>query len=218
MIPFLAEGRLRDCLLTVYGDDAKVLGEGRVVIPPLPEKSLLERLYREHMDGRPVRYAVAREDRVVRAMYLAEDLVPKAAHRFGPRKGRVGRWATSSVMLGAGITGRVLIGPELFFRQIDLGPEESWLAPILMGFGADVETRSFPFNEGTLWEWEVRGDRYYYLNRGARWLLYGAGNTPTDRVDRAIDEEKPASASDLLWTVGAVPIARQRSKLSLQGV
>jgi hypothetical protein len=209
---------VRDCLLTVYGEDANVLVESRVVIPPLPEKGLLERLYREYMDGRPLRYAVAREERVVRALYLAEDLVPKLATRFGPRKGRVGRWATSSVMLGQGVTGRVLLGPELFFRQIDLGPEESWLAPILMGFGVDVETRAFPFGDTTLWEWELRGDRYYYMHKGARWSLYGAGNTPGDRIDRAIAEANPATPADLLWTIGGVPIARQRARTSLQGL
>ncbi len=210
--------RLRDCQLTVYGEEARVLVERRVVIPALPEKSLLERIYRESLDGKPVRYAVAREERAVRALYLAEDLVPRGGHRFGGRKGRLGRWTTSAVQVGGGIAGRLFVGPELFFRQIDLLPDESWLAPLLMGFAADVEVQHRDLADGGAWEWEIRDERFFFVNRGARWSLYGAGNTPTDRFERAIADAKPTTTSDLLWAVGSVSIARQRSRPSLQGL
>lgn len=210
---------VRDCVLTVYGDDAKILAEGRVVIPPLPEKSVLERLYREHLDGKPLRYAVAREGRVVHALYLAEDLIPKAAHRFSGRKGRVGRWATTSMILGQALIGRAFAGPELFFRQIDLGPDESWLAPILMGFAQDAEIETFPFPSGErVYHWELRGEHFYYISRGARWTLYGAGNTPADRLEALAKKIDAQSASDLLWEVGGIPIAKPKSKASLQGL
>lgn len=209
---------MRDCHLTVYGEGAKVLVERRVVVPPLPERSLLERLYREHIEGVPVRYAVAREDRVVRALYLAEDLVPRTAFRFGGRKGRVGRWSTTAVQVGQGVAGRMFFGPELFFRQIDLGADESWLAPVLMAFGHDVEVAEHRFPDGSAWAWDFRDEHFLFVQRATRWILCGAGNTPSDRVERVLEAEKPQSTVDLLWSLGCVPIARSKSKLSLQGV
>jgi hypothetical protein len=197
---------VRDCLLTVYGDRSSTLAERRVVIPPLPERALLERLWREHIEGSACRYAVAREDRTIRAFYLAEDLLPEAAVRLTGKKGRLGRWATSAVHLGEGYATRAFVGPDLFFRQLDLGPPESWLAASLLGFGQDVEVRAHAFGGEAVYEWEIRSDLYYYRGRAGRWTLYGAGNTPIDRIDAMIAHHPPDSVDDFLWMIGAIKL------------
>lgn len=195
---------MRDCMLTIYGDRGSTLGEHRVVIPPLPERSVLERLFREHIDGSRARYAVAREDRRVRALYLAEDLVPESAIRFSVKRRMPGRWATTAIPLGANGIGRAFCGPDLFFRQVDLGFTEAWLATVLMGFGSDVDVREITLRGEKAYEWELRGDRYFYRAKGGRWTLYGAGNTPAEVIERVVDRDKPASLDDYLWSVGAI--------------
>jgi hypothetical protein len=195
---------LRDCLLTVHGEHDALLGEKRVVIPPLPERSLLDRLYREHLRGTHARYAVAREGRTVRAVWLSEELVPETAVRTPEFKPRRGSWVTTVVPLGG--LGRGFAGPDIFFRQVDLGYAEAWMAAVLMGFGQDVDVRELVLGNDRVLEWEMRGERFYYRARGGRWAVYGAGNTPQERIDDVLASRKPADAETFLWEIGAIKL------------
>lgn len=195
---------MRDCLLTVHGEHDALLGEKRVVIPPLPERSLLDRLYREHLRGAHARYAVAREGRTVRSVWLSEELVPETAVRtpeFNPRRGS---WVTTVVPLGG--LGRGFAGPDIFFRQVDLGYAEAWMAAVLMGFGQDVDVRELLFGNDRVLEWEMRGERFYYRARSGRWGVYGAGNTPQERIDEVVASRRPADAGSFLWEIGAIKL------------
>ena len=194
---------MRDCVLTMYGEQGFVLGERRVVVPPLPERPVLDRMYREHIDPGRCRYAVAREERKVRALYLADDLLPDGSVKLPGRRRQLGRWATTSMELAPGH--KVFAGPDVFFRQMDLPPASAWLATVLVGFGCDVEVRELVFGaaKDTIYEWEVRDERFYYRVRRSRWALFGAGNTPPQLVERLI-ESRPASSDDFLWTAGAI--------------
>lgn len=208
MVPSpIHEEPVRDCLLTVTGDNHVTLSEQRAVVPPNPERSVLERLYREHIDGHACRYAIAQEGRTIRALYLAEDLIPEEGVRLAGRKARVSRWVTTAIPLGASHAGRIFLGPELFFRQIDITGAESWLAPILMRFGQDAEVREQAFGADRLYDWEVRGERYYYWARGGRWALFGAGNTSPERIDRLFAGGLPDRPWGYLWSIGAIPLA-----------
>ncbi len=199
---------MRDCLLTVHGEHGALMGEKRVVIAPLPERSLLDRLYREHLRGTSARYAIAREGRVVRAVYLSEEMVPETAVRVPVWRPRPGSWVTTVVPLGG--LGRGFAGPDLFFRQVDLGFVDAWMAAVLMGFGQDVDSRELHFGGGGaggsehLLEWDMRGERFYYRARGGRWAVYGAGNTSTERIDEVIATTRPLDAETFLWAVGAI--------------
>lgn len=194
---------MRDCVLTMYGEQGIVLGERRVVVPPLPERPVLDRMYREHIDPGRCRYAVAREDRKVRALYLADGLLPEGTVRLPGRRRQLGRWATTAMDLAPGH--RAFAGPDVFYRQMDIQPNLAWLATVLIGFGSDVEVRKLAFGgeRDTVYEWEVRDERFYYRVRGGRWSLFGAGNTPSQLIEQLI-EAGPASSGDFLWSVGAV--------------
>lgn len=192
---------MRDCVLTIYGEQGIVLGERRVVVPPLPERPVLDRMYREHIDPGRCRFAVAREERKVRALYLADDLLPEGTVRLPGRRRQLGRWATTSLELAPGH--KAFAGPDVFFRQMDIAPTWAWLATVMVGFGCDVDIRKRDFGpRDALWEWDVRDERFYYRPRGGRWALFGGGNTPDHVVERVAQE---SSASDeFLWAVGAI--------------
>lgn len=187
----------------MYGEQGIVLGERRVVVPPLPERPVLDRMYREHIDPGRCRYAVAREDRKVRALYLADDLLPDGTVRLPGRRRQLGRWATTSMELAPGH--KAFAGPDVFFRQMDILPASAWIATVLVGFGSDVEVRNLGFANprDTVYEWEVRDERFYYRVRAGRWALFGAGNTPPQLVERLL-EARPETSDDFLWNIGAI--------------
>ena len=194
---------MRDCVLTMYGSPGHVLGEAKVVLPPLAERTVLDRLHREHIEPRKAQFAVAREGRKVRALFLTEAKVPMASVRLPTaRKKPFGRWVTSAVPLGD--IGRAFAGPDVFFRQIDLDAGEAWLATVLVGFGVDVDVSTRAFGDDALFDWDLRGEHFYYRGKGRRWQLHGGGNTSQDRLDEAVAVAAPTSAADVFWAVGAV--------------
>jgi hypothetical protein len=140
-------------------------------------------------------------------LYLADDLVPVAAVRFCGRRKTLGRWVTSAVRLATPAFGRAFTGPDVFFRQMDLGAREAWLAPLLMSFAVDVEMRDVVVGGVRLHEWELRGDRYYYEDRArGRWALHGGGNTSAERLEQVLRREAPSSVGEFLWAVGAIKL------------
>jgi len=175
-------------------------------VPVEPDRTTLTKLYSEGILGNECRYAVVRQGREVRALFLADDLVPHSAVRFSTSTRIRGKWATSALQMGDWGGGRVFIGPSVFFRQVDLKPREAWLAPVLMGFPCTQEVRQIAFGPDTVYELNLNGSRYYYLMKGGAWKLYGAGNTPQAVIDRIIHKRKPPTAIAFLWVVGAVEL------------
>lgn len=196
--------------LTVFGTQGQRMAQLPAEVPENPEPSLLARLYKKAIKGKDCRYAVVRSKGRVRALYLAEDLVPEKAIRMGANTRHEGNWATTALRLGEWGGGRAFMGPHLFFRQVDITPREAWLAPVLVGFGRpDPSGRALVEGPESrqLLEFQHRGSRFFYAYTGSRWTLYGAGNTPEDRIEAV----RAASGDDIdafLWGVGAIPLRR----------
>jgi hypothetical protein len=196
------EERLSDCVLIAYGDAGMPILERRVEFPHLPDRPTLERIRRDAIDGARCRYAVVKADRRVRGLYLAEDLLPQAMVRVGSKRGKLLRWLTSAVPLDSGLRG--FCGPEMFLRQVDLGGVDAWLAPLLVGFVQDVPVRRHQLGWESIYEWDYLGDRYLYRAQRQRWILYGAGNSPVERVQPVL--KQAANVDDFLWEIGALKV------------
>ena len=197
---------LRSCTLTLYSAPNKVLHTVDVEISEHPTAVNLSALYRDHLAGTHCRYAVAREETAAHALFLPKVAVPDSAVRFAGQRRSPGRWITSILRLGTWGGGRAFLGPEIFFRQVDLEINEAWLAPALVGFAADVQVREISAGDGSLYLWTMASNHFAYDQSGAQWRLYSAGNTPWERVEQVMAEEKPDTVSDLLWSIGAVRI------------
>jgi hypothetical protein len=197
---------LSECVFVAYGDDGIPILERRMAFPRLPERAELERLRRALVDPQRCRYAVVRAGRAVHALYLADDLVPQSVIRVGPRRGKQLRWLTSALPLDGGLRG--FCGPEMFVRQADLGGVDAWLAPLLVGFVQDVPVRRHQIGWEGLYEWEYRGERYFYRSRRQQWSLYGAGNSPADNVARAL--RGVSAVEEFLWEIGALRLRVHR--------
>jgi hypothetical protein len=197
--------------LTLFGAGGEPIASVALDIPERLPASLLVRWWREHIQGRTCRYAIARVNRQTRALFLAEDLIPKRAVRVpvAPGLRLRGGWLTRSLRLGEWGGGRAFVGPNLFIRQVDVLPAEAWLAPIFLGFGSGEEPRRVPVEDpggSTLFEIPGEEGRLFCAVRGGAARLYGAGNTPADRLAAAL-AEAPASVDDFFWAVGAIPVA-----------
>ena len=193
-----------DCILSVYCSSGEVSELG-VQLPSRPAVSRLDELYEVHLAGRDCRWARVRCGVETVAVFLAESEVPRHAIRFaGTMIG--GRWATSRLDLGDGLEGRGVLGPDMFFRQMELAADEAWLVPALLGLPTCMETQDIVINGQCIHSWTLRDLRYYYApdGRGA-WRLLGGGSTPWDRIE-AIVIRRPASVGDFLRIVGALHV------------
>jgi hypothetical protein len=193
---------LSDCVLIAYGDAGMPILERRIDFPHLPDRPALERIRRENIDAARCRYALVRDGRRVRGLYLAEDLLPQNVVRIGPRRGKLLRWFTSAVPLDGGLRG--FCGPELFVRQVDLGGADAWLAPLLVGFVNDVPVRKHQLGWESVFEWDYRNDRYLYRSQRHKWVMYGAGNTPSEHIAGVL--KTVGNVDDFLWEIGALRV------------
>lgn len=195
--------------LTVFGTQGHRTAHLPAEVPENPDPALLGRLYQKAIKGKDCRYAVVRTERRVRALYLAEDLVPEKAVRLGTDARKSGSWATTSLKLGDWGGGRVFLGPQLFFRQVDILPREAWLSAVLLGFGpakSDAITAlSAEGSKRELLSFEFGGSRFYYDRSSSRWKLFGAGNTPAERIE-AVRAEAGDDVDAFLWGIGAMPL------------
>jgi len=205
-----------DCGLYIHDSEGQVIREVRVQVPERLDQPTLELLHRQCVAGTPALYARLQHKGRTRALFLHAQAVPTQAVITAARRRSPGRWLTGVVALGGAAGGRGVIGPEVFFRQVDIDPQRAWLTPLLLGMENRPATRQVRIaapdqgaDSGTgdsLWTWEVRGERFYYRQRGSRWWLYGAGNTPLLRLEQAVHLADPRTVDDYLWAVGAVRV------------
>ncbi len=202
------------CILTTYGSSGAPSAQLKVEVPDELEHATLVRLYSKGILGRDCRYAVLREGRRVRAVFLANDLVPESAVTFAPPSRIRGKWLTAAMRMGDWGGGRVFLGPATFFRQVDLKPREAWLAPVLMGFRCADDLTGAKMGKETVYQLNLAGSRYYYVLQGSKWRFYGAGNTSDAALRAAIAAIQPADADALLWSVGAIPLGSSKKATS----
>jgi hypothetical protein len=168
----------------------------------------LDLVHKQFMGGQTVSYAVLEQGPRVRAVFLHHQIVPPNAVITTVRRRSPGRWVSGLVDLPWDAGGRGAVGPEVFFRQVDLDPDRAWLAPILMRLPLHA-TRVLRIDDRELHGWEARGERYFYSGTGASWRLYGAGNTPLLRLEQAAHLAAPETVEDYLWAVGAIPLGKR---------
>lgn len=205
-----------DCGLFVYDAEMKLIREARVSVPDALDQPTLELLHRECIQGKPALFARLMEGASTRAVFIHAHAVPDGAVVTASRRRSPGRWLTGMTQLSTSAGGRGIIGPEVFFRQVDIDPERAWLSPLLIGLSRRSGSRRIELPSHSsgghggeeLWTWELRGERYYYKQSGTRWWVYGAGNTPLLRLEQAVHLADPRTADDYLWAVGAVEMGR----------
>jgi hypothetical protein len=189
--------------LTIFADSGR-LPDVPVIVERLGTPKELATVFWRHLHGANVRYAVLREDRIVRAMYLAPDLIPNRALSTTNIELYPGAWVTTAVLLGN--THRAMSGPGVFFRQLDLGADEAWMAPVLMRFQQGIEVMDRIYADAVLHEWKLYEQTWICERKGHRWRLLGAGNTDSLRRSNVLTDSPPDSASEYLWRIGAVPL------------
>ena len=204
-----------ECGLHVYDAEGQVLREARVQVPDVLDQPALDRLHRQAILGVPALYATLSFAGRIRALFLHAQVVPDDAVITASRRRSPGRWVTGAVSLPDSSAGRGVLGPEMFFRQVDLDPSRAWMSPLLLLLAQRPTTRVVRLHSQhddeqppELWSWEIRGERFYYRERGTRWRLYGAGNTPMLRLEQAVHLADPKDFDAYLWAVGAVPLGR----------
>lgn len=201
-----------DCGLKVYDGNGELARELRVQVADSLDLPTLDLLHRKAVQSVTCSFAVLEQGWRVRALFLHHQLVPHRAVVTGVRRRSAGRWVTSRVALDLDAGGRAAIGPDLFFRQVDVDEAHAWMAPLLLRLNAEIHPRQLDLPDGSLTTWEARGERYFYRNRGSAWSLYGAGNTPLLRLEQAIHLDAPKSVDDYLWSVGAIALNRRRQR------
>lgn len=199
-----------ECGLKVYDGTGRLARELRVQVPDVLDQPTLDLMHRQCIAGITCSYAVLTRGWTVLAMFLHHQLVPEQAVVTGVRRRAPGRWLTATVPLGDDAGGRGVIGPEMFFRQIDLDADRAWIAPYLLRLGTRLPSRVLQIDNEGMWTWEQHGERFFYLAEGPVWSLFGGGNTPLLRLEQAVHIEAPGSVRDYLWAVGAVPLGRRR--------
>ena len=199
-----------NCRLTMFGEGGRRAPDVPVTLSPLPTQPDLDRVYRNHIGGGQCRYAVIRRGKTVHAMYLAPDLLPGKAVMLPTGQRYVGRWSTVALSLGSNRAMRAIMGPSLFFRQLDLAAAESWMAPVLMRFQHSVTCRVRTFGTAVVHEWEIYGLRYFVARHRSTWRLYGGGNTPGKRLEKLCSRMGDVPARTFLWEIGAIPLTTER--------
>ena len=192
--------------ITIYSSTGHLIDSAGLDLLDTSEHTLAE-VHRQHVDDSVACYATLRRDRVLLALYLAAPWVPRSAVYLQRARTRTGCWLTSRLQLGAPGLGRAWVGPRLFLRQLDVGEVDAWLAPVLLGLVSRHEPRLYELPDQPIHSWEMGGSRYYYTARGASFHLYGGGNTPEDRLQQVLGLESPSTASEFLWSIGAVKLA-----------
>lgn len=219
-VPRLTGGHVPDCGLYVHDAEMQVIRQARVSVPDVLDQPTLELLHKECIQGLPALFARLVEGTRTRAIFLHAHAVPDHAVITASRRRSPGRWLTATTRLGAGAGGRGIVGPEIFFRQVDIDRERAWLSPLIVGMASRQGSRQVRvpgepaegMGSPELWTWEVRGERFFYREHGGRWRLYGAGNTPLLRLEQAVHLADPQTFDDYLWAVGAIVLGEYPSR------
>jgi hypothetical protein len=198
--------------LKVYDGNGELARELRVQVPDSLDLPTLDLLHRKAVESVNCSYAVLEAGWRIKALFLHHQLVPSRAVVTGVRRRSPGRWLTTTVTLDEAAGGRGALGPDLFFRQVDIDAQHAWLAPLILRLGPQMHPRQLDLADGILQTWESRGERFYYRDHGVDWHLYGAGNTPLLRLEQAIHLDAPKSVDDYLWAVGAISLNRRRRR------
>lgn len=193
--------------ITIYSSTGHRVSRADLELADASDPLTLAGVHRRHIDDAVACYATIRSGPMLRALYLAAPWVPRVALHLQRTQSRSGQWLTSSLQVGPPGLGKAWIGPRLFLRQLDIGEVDAWLAPVLLGLPARVEPQRLDLADQPVYAWQLGGSRFYYTAQGPSFHLHGGGNTPSDRLSRLLEEEAPASASEFLWTVGAVKLA-----------
>ncbi|MFT7517898.1 MAG: hypothetical protein ACI9MC_000022 [Kiritimatiellia bacterium] len=195
-----------DCVLKVFDGSGLLAREVPLTTPPHLDQTTLDSVHRECISGVTCSHAILEQGFAVHAVFLHPQLVPPEAIVTSVRKRSVGRWLTHTLDLDLAAGGRAIIGPEVFFRQVDLGRERAWMAPLILRMLQKAPSRNIPIADQALWSWEVRGNRFFYRDDGKTWQLFGAGNTPLLRMEQAIHLADPQTTDEYLWAVGAISL------------
>lgn len=197
-----------DCSLRVFDGSGLLARDLQVQVPDTLDTPTLMRIHQRCMDGLTCSYAVLERDWTVQALFLHRQLLPERHVVLGTRRRAPGRWITGTVPIGPQGGGRAALGPEVFFRQADLDSERAWVVPLLLRLQRRHPSTT-PGRETAaprLWAYTVDGARYFYQEQAGHWQLFGAGNTPEDRLRAALDDVTPETIDDHLWARGAVPL------------
>jgi hypothetical protein len=167
------------------------------------------RLRVEHAEiaSGPFHHAVLRSGAKLRALYLSDAALPaRAVATLGGPRGP-GRWVSRRAAADEYGGGALFIGPDLFFRQVDLGGDDLWLIPRLVWLRTGLELARVPMDGATAWTWGDERGRWFYVRDGARWDLWGSAPTPDDVVRAGA--VAAADVLDLLLELGAVRLSRR---------
>lgn len=194
---------MRDCVIQVYSEDSQLLSESPLRLAETPGQAALDLVYRDHLKKHKSAWAVVREGPVPRAVFIPEAALPARTKRLTGKSKSKGRWITTRVELGDP-SQRAYLGPEVFFRLVDMGPKHAWLTRALLGMAQDVPSRAFAVGRAPLWGWKSRSEHWFLtIDRGVA-RLWGAGNTDERALDAIAAELRGSSVRDFLWAVGAV--------------
>ena len=195
-----------ECVLKVFDGSGLLAKEFGLTTPDHLDGEILDAVQRQCINGITCSHAVLEQGFGIHAVFLHPQLLPPEAIKTSVRRRSAGMWITHTVELDALAGGRAVIGPELFFRQVDLGRDRAWMAPLLMRMAKKAPSRRITVSDKSLWSWEVAGNRFFYRDLGGIWRLYGAGNTPLLRLEQAVHIADPQTPEDYLWAVGAIAL------------
>lgn len=199
-----------DCGLTVFDGAGRLVRSLRVQTPDGLDAATLDLVHRQCIAGSSALYAELNHGPRTLALFLHHQVVPPASTVTAARRRSPGRWVTHTVPLGAGAGGRGVLGPEVFFRQADIDIDRAWLAALLLRLSNRHASHTITVGDEELWSWEHQGERYFYVEGGSSWSVYGAGNTPLLRLEQAVHLAAPQTAQEYLWAIGAIPLRAPR--------
>jgi len=185
----------------------------RVHTPDVLDGDTLDLVHRQCIAGSSALYGELTSENRTLALFLHHQVVPPSSTITAARRRSPGRWVTHSVSLSTAAGGRGLLGPEVFFRQSDIDSERAWLAALLLRLSHRLQAQRVQVGDEELWFWEHMGERYYYVESGRTWSVYGAGNTTLLRLEQAVHLAAPTTASGYLWAIGAVPLRVPRTQV-----
>jgi len=200
---------MAECGLQVFDGAGRLARSVQVQVPEPIDPSTLDLIHKQFLASGTVSYAVVDQGFKVRAIFLHHQIVPPNAIVTSIRRRSPGGWVTGTVDLPLDAGGRGAVGPEVFFRQVDLDLDRAWLATWLMRLGTRYSSRTLRVGDGELYGWETRGERFFYRSSGPQWQVYGAGNTPLLRLEQAAHLAAPETVEDYLWAVGAIPLGKR---------
>jgi hypothetical protein len=176
----------------------------------LPKTQLAVALEKRIAPRKPAHCILIGQGQEVLAVFFSRLVLPARAVSLNGKPFSSWVGFTSTARMGEYGGGRVYIGPNALLRQVDVRPSLAWSLMYLVLLREETGCQALHFGEDEVWGFRNGENQFYLLGDGAKWGVYGAGNSDPEKLVSIGDQFSGEDGSAFLYQVGAMRLDGQR--------